>query len=556
MSIRAATLILALTTGCSAAPARVSGGWARQLDLPLPRAGVAAAWLEDRLVVAGGSYWEAGTKRWTPRVDAFVPDPDRWETLPPLPAPVSNAASAADGRSLFILGGMGAEGTSARAWRLSRRADNWRWEPLPELPTPTVYGAAACVDGRLYLAGGAADAAELRTVTRAVYRLDLRRPGARWQPLDALPGRGRGIMAVAADRGGFSLFGGAYAERDPARVENLAEALRFDARSGRWRMLRPLPVALRACAAAALPDGRVVLVGGYSASADDAGKFPSPFGFERRVWVFQPRDQRYQAGVPLPAAVADGRAVYGEDRVWVVSGEDRAKSRTPMLASIPAADLLAARGGRPVWLCLGDSVTRGARSGVTEAQTYPAVLETLLEAGGGGPRVVNAGVGGETTAGLFQRLGGLFAAHERIDRLVVMYGLNDAALIDPGPTERTEPRVPVATYRENLRGVVREARRQGAAVVLCTPNPMTRAYAYAGRGAYARASDVNFVLKDYADAAREVAAQEEVPLVDVYRLFVDTPGWERLLPDGIHPNPEGLAMIAGAVRRALPSTKE
>lgn len=525
--------------------------WERGPDLPLARAGAAVAWIGDRLVVAGGSYWEAGEKKWTARTDAFEPVSQRWTELPELPEPVSNAASAGDGESLYVLGGMLENKATARCRRLRRAGEEWRWDDLPDLPHPTAYGGGVWLDGRLYCAGGAANPTDLKTVSGEAFRLDLRRAGARWEPAAPIPGSPRAIAASAADGRYLYLFGGCRGI-DGGKVENLAEVLRYDPRDNRWRPRRPLPTPLRASAAVALPKSRIAVLGGYSGGPDDAERYGPAYGFERRSLIYETDGDRFRDAAALPDNLADGDAAFRGDRIYVVSGEDRARSRIPLLASVPVDDLVANRTSRPIWVCLGDSVTHGVgRSGVSESGTYPRALETSLSGREGAPWVTNAGLGGETTQAAVRRLPSVAKPLPRVDLVVLMYGLNDAALIDAGPAERTEPRVPLAEYRENLRALLAEARRLGARPVLCTPNPMTRAYAYANRGAYARGADINFVLRDYAEAVRKLAREEKTPLADVYRRFERTRNWEKLLPDGIHPNAEGLAMIADEVRRAV-----
>jgi lysophospholipase L1-like esterase len=76
---------------------------------------------------------------------------------------------------------------------------------------------------------------------------------------------------------------------------------------------------------------------------------------------------------------------------------------------------------------------------------------------------------------------------------------------------------------------------------------MSRAYVYSNMGEYARHQDINYMLREYAEAARQVAATERVPLVDLFDLFVTRPDGLSLIPDGNHPWPEGHALIAEAL---------
>lgn len=205
-------------------------------------------------------------------------------------------------------------------------------------------------------------------------------------------------------------------------------------------------------------------------------------------------------------------------------------------------------------VALGDSVTRGVREGVLEGQTFRRLLEAELGQQGIGVRVLDAGVPSDTTVQGLARLE-RDVLSQRPELVIVMFGLNDAAMVDGGPVARTEPRVPLADYIANLRAIVERTTAAGATVVLCTPTPMSRAYDYAGVGAYAQHEDINFQVRRYAQAVRDLAAELHVPLVDAFRLFEERPDGLSLIRDGNHPYVEGHALLAeallGPVARAL-----
>lgn len=542
---------LATAAAAASQPAAPVGAWRRLADLPLARAGAAGGWIGDRFVVAGGNYWVNEQKRWTERTEVYSPQDDRWEAGPSLPAPLAGAGAVADGRRLYVVGGEAEGKPSALAWRLEREGGVLKWTSLPELPRPRAYGALALVEDALYLAGGCDDPADLRTATREVLRLDLRRRSQGWKAVAPLPGPVRCLSAAASDGRAVFVFGGCNIN-GAGKVFNLDQACYYEPGVDRWSVLNPMPYAARAATAAYLGKGQVGLFGGYSGGPDDMERYGPGYGFERRVLVYETEKNHYRETAPLTGTTAVATVDVRDGRIAVVGGEDRARSRVGTHLTTTVTALLKNETSRPVVVCLGDSVTHGVgRSGVRERETYPRALESLLAGKEPQSWVVNAGLGGENTRQALQRFSRVFGALHRVDAVAIMYGLNDASLIDPGPTERSEPRIPLAEYRENLRALVRETRRQGARVVLCTPNPMTPAYPHARRGRYATAPEINFVLKDYAAAVREVAREERVDLVDVYELFRSTPAWEALLPDGIHPNATGLDMIARAVRRAL-----
>ncbi len=197
----------------------------------------------------------------------------------------------------------------------------------------------------------------------------------------------------------------------------------------------------------------------------------------------------------------------------------------------------------PKVVAFGDSVTRGVRPGVTEPQTFAGLLQAGLQERGVEVEVVNAGLGSDTTAGGLARMERDVLAEEP-KVVVIMFGLNDACVVDAGPVARSEPRIPLVQYVANLRSMVEQARAAGAAVVLCTPNPMTRAYLYSNMSGYAENEDMNYLVRRYAQAVEELGKEVGVPVVDVFSLFEDRPGGLELIQDGCHPYVEGHRLIA------------
>lgn len=55
---------------------------------------------------------------------------------------------------------------------------------------------------------------------------------------------------------------------------------------------------------------------------------------------------------------------------------------------------------------------------------------------------------------------------------------------------------------------------------------------------------VNFLVKDYAQTMRDVAAEKQVALIDVYRAFDGNPARLDYFPDGLHPDARGHRVIA------------
>lgn len=181
---------------------------------------------------------------------------------------------------------------------------------------------------------------------------------------------------------------------------------------------------------------------------------------------------------------------------------------------------------------LGDSITKGVRSGVTAEQTFAALLEQQLNDGARKVRVVNVGIGGERTDQAWARLDQVIDLEPAI--VTVMYGTNDS-YVDVG---KTASRISIDDYRSNLTQIVVELLRRGILpVLMCEPrfSPKSRPN---GLG-----EDPNLRLEPYVDACREVAQAWRLPLVDHFAEWtaagtggVDLDEWTT---DGCHPNPAG-----------------
>ncbi len=147
------------------------------------------------------------------------------------------------------------------------------------------------------------------------------------------------------------------------------------------------------------------------------------------------------------------------------------------------------------------------------------------------------------------RLEPVLAAIATGDVLVIQFGHNDGKSEDP--SRYTEP---WSTYRQHLAGYVSAARDRGAVPVLATPAERRR-FDDGGKALESHG--------EYPDAMRALAAERDVPLVDVQRATLDL--WQALGPDesracfnisqdledNTHFRPRGAAAVAAVVARGL-----
>jgi acyl-CoA thioesterase-1 len=171
-------------------------------------------------------------------------------------------------------------------------------------------------------------------------------------------------------------------------------------------------------------------------------------------------------------------------------------------------------------LALGDSLYAGF--GLQQGQSFPAVLERLLDERGVESGVVNAGISGDTTAGGLRRLASTL---DRLDRkpdlAIVGLGANDLFLgFSPDQTRR------------NLDAIITELKRRDIAVLLTglmAPRGLRHPY-------------LSRFEAIYPDLAKRHDAELEPSLLED---VLTRP--EYLLEDGVHPNASGARRMAERV---------
>ena len=202
----------------------------------------------------------------------------------------------------------------------------------------------------------------------------------------------------------------------------------------------------------------------------------------------------------------------------------------------------------------GDSTT----AAVPEYQVYGQLLAVELSARvGAAVTVINAGVRGDTTEKAELRWQHDVLDHSP-DLVVIQFGINDATIDVWKTPPATTSRVPLREFRSHVLKFIRDARAQGAQVVVMTPNPLSwkpRLVELYGRAPYdvTDPQGLNVNLARYAEAVRDLAHTEGVPLVDVWAAHeaFAREHQESLLLDGIHPNAGGHDLVARLLMTTL-----
>ena len=176
-----------------------------------------------------------------------------------------------------------------------------------------------------------------------------------------------------------------------------------------------------------------------------------------------------------------------------------------------------------VLVAFGDSLTAGF--GLAPEAAFPRQLEKALRARGHAVRVVNAGVSGDTASAGLTRL--KWAVPEGADAVILELGANDALRgLDPDVTRAALERIIAALKADDIAVLLAGMR---------APRNLGPEYGARFDAIYPALAEAHGLL--------------------LYPFFLDGVAAEPALnlPDGLHPNAKGVAVI---VERILPSVEE
>jgi N-acetylneuraminic acid mutarotase len=139
----------------------------------LGRFGAAAAAHRGELYLIGGRIGDDASAR----VDVYDLSRGAWRRGPDLPAPRAGLAAAVVDDQLHVLGGSRADGLDAAIDHWVLNTDGSGWERAPDLPAPRADFAAVAADGRLVIVGGGAGGGFYGPFTAAP-AVDLFEPGS------------------------------------------------------------------------------------------------------------------------------------------------------------------------------------------------------------------------------------------------------------------------------------------------------------------------------------------------------------------------------------------
>lgn len=193
---------------------------------------------------------------------------------------------------------------------------------------------------------------------------------------------------------------------------------------------------------------------------------------------------------------------------------------------------------------------------------YSMLLEIELPQQGIPVKVINAGIGGNTTQNAVARFE-KDVLQKKPDLVVIQFGINDSAVDVWKDPPATKSRVSKEKYEANLRSLIKQLKEKQIDVILMTPNSLRwipRIKKLYGKPPYnpEDPDGFNLFLKSYAETVRQIAKENNLPLVDVYAAFetyAKQPGQsaQDMLLDGIHPNTKGQRKVANLL---MPQIKQ
>lgn len=338
-------------------------------------AGPVCGALDNKILVAGGANfpdampWQGGQKKYHDQVYVFSGKDHQLKLLSQegrLPEPIAYAASCPVTEGIVYAGGENDAGISDKVFLIRNDLTKYSIvvDTLPRLPAPVTNAAAVSLGSVVFVAGGEGPAG----VSDKVWSMDLHNLAEGWKPLANLPKPVSHAVLVAFESDGGSrlcLLGGR--RKTNSGISDLYSSVyMLHTALQHWKEMSPLPFALSAAAGVAAGSSSVYLFGGDQgttfskveqllvqiAQTNDASKKQqlikqknemqaSHPGFNKEILHYNIATGTCTlAGqMPFPPPVTT-TAFWWDNRVIIPCGEIRAGVRTPqiLMATLPPAE--------------------------------------------------------------------------------------------------------------------------------------------------------------------------------------------------------------------------
>ncbi|MBM4041840.1 MAG: sodium/solute symporter [Planctomycetes bacterium] len=300
--------------------------------------------------VAGGAQFptplfEGGRKVWVDSIFLLKPGSVKWWKVHQLPRPLAYGASATWRERQVCIGGCDAEKCYAEVFELFPPDGDviYPGRPMPKpmslpaLPKPCAMMGAALIGDTVYVAGGQ-ETPSATEALRSLWALDLSKPDAKWQELEAWPGPGRILPVVAAQSDGYEklvyVISGAELFPGPdgkAARRYLTDGWAYSPKAKTWRRILDVPQAVVAAPAIEWGQSHILVFGGddgVNAARIQELKDNHP-GFSRDILGYHTITDTWTKMGEMPLGQVTTAAVRWQGGIVIPSGEIRPGTRTP-----------------------------------------------------------------------------------------------------------------------------------------------------------------------------------------------------------------------------------
>jgi lysophospholipase L1-like esterase len=191
-------------------------------------------------------------------------------------------------------------------------------------------------------------------------------------------------------------------------------------------------------------------------------------------------------------------------------------------------------------VCHGDSLTEG--SDLNPNYTWPRLVENQVNV-----KVINSGIGGDTSGGLLARFSPDVLRHKP-DMVLIMGGTNDLWWD-----------LDINLIQANIFAITCQAEYHSIVPVVGLPLPLYMENIWQQKMMAPIGGWENCVqqLDRLVEALATSATESEITTLDFYHLFLDAKGAVQgnyFLEDGLHPNKDGHLLMASKTAELLKST--
>ena len=238
-----------------------TGSWAAKEALPAPSSDFVAVTVNEKIYLIGGWDVNGASMTVVREYDPVIDDYNSSKAA--LPVGRTRYGAAAVGTKIYVVGGLDVDDPNTETPHTTFIYDTVAdtWEVGPDLITGRSDLCAFAVGTKVYAVGGYTD---LLDPLKSVEVLDTSASSPVWAAAPSLPEKRGDVTCAAAGGKGYAI-GGFY---DPAgqwsALEFKEHVFELDVAGGAtaWTNKASMPVAIGDKAAAALPDGSIVVIGG------------------------------------------------------------------------------------------------------------------------------------------------------------------------------------------------------------------------------------------------------------------------------------------------------